>query len=210
MKFFIFITLLLFVVFNPKYVLAQTVTPTYCPQISTVLYSGLKDSGTNMQVSELQKFLKSYFSLEDNKFIVCGVYGAITKKYVIEYQNANNIKATGVVGNITKNSILANCVNETINTIPTTGASSSESTIGIKCPKLTKDLMYGIVDEEVKELQTFYKKYYNWTPKFMIDGTYDSTTLRITTGFQTEKNILVTGIVDANTRSFIQKLCSTN
>ncbi len=83
----------------------------YCPSLNSVSLSrGPRDGGERggSEVSELQKFLASYFNL-DQEEIVTGYFGTITKGYVARFQKENNVKATGTIGELTRAAIAKHC-----------------------------------------------------------------------------------------------------
>lgn len=80
-------------------------TSYYCPNITVSLYKGLNDRKTKGQVSELQKFLSDYFSMN----ISGGVFGQTTKNYVIKFQKENGLPSVGTVGKATREKIASIC-----------------------------------------------------------------------------------------------------
>jgi|GEM_PF-6855325 len=83
----------------------------YCPALSTALQRGARDATSGGQVSELQKFLASYFDL-DTEEIVSGYFGKITQSYVISFQKERSLSAEGIVGPLTRAKIAKGCVEE--------------------------------------------------------------------------------------------------
>lgn len=81
------------------------VSPVYCPTITQNLQKGDRDRNTNGQVSELQKFLNSYYSQN----LSLGFFGPLTKKYVTKFQLENKLWGIGIVGPATRNAIAAKC-----------------------------------------------------------------------------------------------------
>lgn len=81
-----------------------------CPtSLTFTLKKGSVDLKTNNEVSLVQKFLKKNLILSDNVFLVTGIYGGVTERFVKKFQKQNGILETGVVGNITRNKITSLC-----------------------------------------------------------------------------------------------------
>jgi len=112
-------------------------TDVYCPKLTVLLRYGDRDTSRYGQVTELQKFLKSYFALADKDYITSGIFGALTRKHVINYQAENDIILTGVVGAVSRAKISEVCgdsvnspvsTNNTNTTTTRNNPSSSNST----------------------------------------------------------------------------------
>lgn len=84
-------------------------TNLYCPNLTSRLVRGNTDNNTNGQVSELQKFLRSYFDLTDNQLLVTGLFGRLTQNFVITFQKENGLPAYGIVGSVTRSKIASKC-----------------------------------------------------------------------------------------------------
>lgn len=80
----------------------------YCPNLMTTLRRGSRDSWTNGQVSELQKFLSGYYDV-NSQDIITGYFGRVTERYVVRYQREQGLPSYGVVGVMTRNSIARTC-----------------------------------------------------------------------------------------------------
>jgi hypothetical protein len=87
---------------------AQKTSPlqAYCPNLSVNMSRGARDATTGGQVSELQRFLASYFGLNQSD-IVTGYFGVMTQKYVVMLQEKNGLPAYGFVGASTR-ALIAN------------------------------------------------------------------------------------------------------
>lgn len=82
--------------------------PAYCPQLSQTAQRGDRDATTTPagQVTELQKFLSGYYSLDPQE-IVTGAFGSVTQNFVIRFQTEKGVPAYGVVGTLTRDAIRA-------------------------------------------------------------------------------------------------------
>lgn len=80
-------------------------TSNYCPSIS----SNLRRGSSGNEVKELQKFLKDYYDLSDDNFIVSGTFGRLTQKYVMQFQGEQGLVQSGMVGAMTKGKIVRVC-----------------------------------------------------------------------------------------------------
>ena len=80
----------------------------YCPTITRTLARGDRDATTSGQVSELQKFLAGRYGLSVSD-IVTGYFGAMTERYVLQFQAEQGLPQAGVVGPMTRAAIAAAC-----------------------------------------------------------------------------------------------------
>jgi hypothetical protein len=76
----------------PALALAQSGSGAYCPQLSTSIQRGSRDGPTEGQVTELQHFLSTYYSINPST-IMTGYFGPITQKYAIEFQQGQTLPA---------------------------------------------------------------------------------------------------------------------
>jgi hypothetical protein len=86
----------------------------YCPTLSVNMRflarpNTMTDAKTNGQVTELQKFIKSYLQLTDQQFLVTGIFGGVTAKFVKQFQTENSLVSTGIVGAVTRAKIAELC-----------------------------------------------------------------------------------------------------
>lgn len=86
-------------------VLGATVS---CPKLTLALQRGSSDKTTSGQVSELQKFLASYYGLSFEE-TVTGYFGPVTLRSVIRFQTEQKISAIGIVGPQTRAKIASLC-----------------------------------------------------------------------------------------------------
>ncbi len=95
-----------------------TASTVYCPQLVQTLQQGARDAGTSPtgQVTELQKFLASYYGV-DQGTLVSGYFGALTQKYTTQFQTEQQLSAYGVVGSQTRAAIQTACGAASITTI---------------------------------------------------------------------------------------------
>lgn len=88
-----------------------------CPNISQDMWQNSCDQGlsegscvryvTGPQVSELQRFLTSYYGLTQN--IVVGIYGPKTRQYVQQFQREHGLPQSGQARSMTRAAIAAVC-----------------------------------------------------------------------------------------------------
>lgn len=124
-----FIIILGFLVFVPQsfaqiaddYGTASTTNTVgnYCPKLSTTMVRGARDVSTSGQVSELQKFISSYYDIDPEE-MVTGFFGRITQSYVIRYQKEQGLPALGIAGSLTRASIAKVCAVGTGPVVPVT------------------------------------------------------------------------------------------
>ena len=81
----------------------------YCPKLTYTQYIGSKDRTNNGDTTRLQTFLKQNLKLGDDKYVVTGYFGLVTKNFVQQFQSKNNLIVTGIVGEVTRNKILNLC-----------------------------------------------------------------------------------------------------
>jgi hypothetical protein len=94
-----------------SFVLAQENQPQgggYCPHLTRDLTYGDNDSNTGGQVTELQKFLASYYEDYPEGYIT-GRFRNTTKQFVIRFQREQNLPAFGYVGALTRAAIARVC-----------------------------------------------------------------------------------------------------
>lgn len=101
--------ILLLVVTLLQGVSAQTTL--YCPVLSYNLSnsSGTTDSMVNGQVTELQKFLRSYYNLTNAQLVITGIFDGSTKTYVTNFQQDNGLVPTGIIGSVSRSKIASLC-----------------------------------------------------------------------------------------------------
>lgn len=73
-----------------------------CINLTKVLQHGSKDTKNSNEVYKLRNFLKEDRDFVSNKIDTLGYFGTNTKLAVINFQKKNNIKGTGVVGQLTR------------------------------------------------------------------------------------------------------------
>ena len=95
----------------------------YCPQLSATVIRSSKDIGAAGQVRELQKFLSSYYAVQESD-IVTGFFGPTTQQYVMKLQADSALPSAGIVGPLTRALIAKLCVSKstTNSVVPTTPA----------------------------------------------------------------------------------------
>lgn len=104
----------------------------YCPKISLTMQRGARDSSHGGQVSELQRFLSEHYDIDPEE-IVTGFFGRITQGYVQKFQRQQGLPAFGIVGSMTRSSILKECKGVTFGTntpinIPTNNYTNTTQT----------------------------------------------------------------------------------
>ena len=142
-KLFLKIIIILFFIINSTTIsLAQSsqtdeVDGIYCPKLTTLLRLGYRDKNTGNQVSELQQFIIDYYNLDANKLIISGIFGRLTRGYVVQFQKEQNLIQTGIVGAVTRAKIASICTDhsDSLNTTVNTNFSSSTSA-ALQCPLL--------------------------------------------------------------------------
>ncbi len=92
---------------------------TYCPSLSNTLVRGSRDSSTQGEVSELQKFLAGYFNITPTD-LVTGYFGPITEGHVIRFQSEKGLPPVGIVGPRTRAAISASCATKSQAVVPPT------------------------------------------------------------------------------------------
>ncbi len=94
-------------------------TTIYCPAIVQNLRRGMSDTVTvpTGQITELQKFLASYYSVPTASIVV-GTFGPITSGYVMDFQQKQGIESTGNVAAQTRRAIAAVCAGTVATTTP--------------------------------------------------------------------------------------------
>ena len=97
---------------------------TYCPSLSITMQRGARDTSTNGQVSELQKFLADYYDIDPTE-LVTRYFGRITQGYVIQFQKEQGLPTFGIAGSLTRSAIAKVC---TSNTFSGHGQSPQNST----------------------------------------------------------------------------------
>lgn len=80
----------------------------YCPQLTQTLKRSMRDATTGGQVSELQTFLSDYFNLDEEEYVT-GFFGRSTHRYLVEFQQKNNLPAFGIAGVLTRAKIAEVC-----------------------------------------------------------------------------------------------------
>lgn len=95
-----------------------------CTTLEHNLYIGLRDRGTDGEVSELQAFLKAEGYMSNAS---TGVYGVSTYKAVREFQKDNDIRATGAVYGATRAAIEDMSCDETDGSLSITGIDAPSS-----------------------------------------------------------------------------------
>jgi hypothetical protein len=80
----------------------------YCPALTTTLQRGMSDATTGGQVTRLQKFLASYYSLNEQDSVT-GYFGIATQRTVVRFQTQHGLSPVGVVGAQTRAKIAELC-----------------------------------------------------------------------------------------------------
>ena len=80
----------------------------YCPRLYSDLQRGDRDSNTDGQVTELQKFLTDYYDLNYEDYVT-GYFGRLTQQNVIRFQTEQGLPAFGYVGPLTRAAIARVC-----------------------------------------------------------------------------------------------------
>ena len=80
-----------------------------CPKLKFNLHRGSIDARTKGEVSVLQNFLKQNLNLNDTQFLVTGIYGKVTEKYVKIFEQEKNLKVDGFLSREVRDSILNLC-----------------------------------------------------------------------------------------------------
>jgi len=96
----------------------------YCPRLYSDLQRGDRDSNTDGQVTELQKFLTDYYDLNYEDYVT-GYFGRLTQQNVIRFQTEQGLPAFGYVGPLTRAAIARVCGGSggtTFSASPTSGA----------------------------------------------------------------------------------------
>lgn len=83
-------------------------TPAGCPRLSVVLERGARDASSGGEVSELQKFLASYYNVPTAD-LVTGYFGPITHGYAVRFQKEVGLPSVGYVGGLTRAAIANAC-----------------------------------------------------------------------------------------------------
>ena len=120
---------LVFGVLLPTISFAQTST-VYCPTLSTSLQKGARGG----QVTELQKFLASYFNLNSST-IVTGYFGPTTQSYILKLQAQQGVPTIGVAGPMTRATIMRICDSHITSgqTVPTLSSMTpTQGAVGIQ------------------------------------------------------------------------------
>jgi len=113
----------------PALTLAQTSSSAYCPRLSISIQRGAHDAATSGQVTELQHFLSTYYSI-DPSVIMTGYFGSVTQGNVIKFQQAQNLPAQGFVGLLTRAAIARVCGGNLNTTQNGSGYLSADQTSG--------------------------------------------------------------------------------
>lgn len=79
-----------------------------CPTLTTSLRRGMSDAMTNGQVTELQKFFATYYSLSPED-TVTGYFGLVTQRTVVRFQTEQGLSPVGTVGPQTRARIASLC-----------------------------------------------------------------------------------------------------
>lgn len=79
-----------------------------CPKLTITMERGARDSSTNGQVSELQKFLADYYDIDPIE-LVTGYFGRITQGYVQQFQREQGLPTFGIAGSMTRAAIAKIC-----------------------------------------------------------------------------------------------------
>jgi len=134
------------------------------------------------EVALLQLFLvrSGYYK----EAMVTGYFGSLTSKAVKKFQQANGVYTVGFVGPDTRKAL---CNKYTTS-----------------CPFITSSLKQGVTSNEVKMLQLMLISQTNF-PSNMITGYFGPLTESHLKAFQSDNNLVASGIVDSNTQ---QKLCT--
>lgn len=90
----------------------------YCPNLKYYQGIGSRNSRNVGETSKLQKFLKQNLNLTNQQFLVTGYFGNVTKEFVKQFQENNNLVISGVVGAPTRLKIAQAC-SQQIQTQPT-------------------------------------------------------------------------------------------
>lgn len=80
----------------------------YCPGLTRTLQRGATDARMGGQVTELQRFLVSYYELDETTSI-SGFFGRITQANVIRFQREQGLPTFGIVGILTRAAIARVC-----------------------------------------------------------------------------------------------------
>ncbi len=91
---------------TPNPIVPVPTYPAYCPQVSQTTQRGSTDGSSGGQVTELQKFLSGYYSLDPAE-VVTGTFGSVTQNFVIRFQAEKGLPAYGVVGTLTRDAMRA-------------------------------------------------------------------------------------------------------
>lgn len=84
------------------------VRPQSCPDLSVTMQRGSRDAATGGQVSALQIFLANMYGLNDDD-VVSGYFGAMTEKYVKQFQQKQGLPVYGIAGSLTRATIARLC-----------------------------------------------------------------------------------------------------
>lgn len=164
----------------------QVATPAPTPTANNS--SELSEGASGAAVKEVQTKLKDlgYF-----KGDATGYYGSVTKAAVIAFQKAKGIDPIGIVGPKTKTALA------TASAVPTTATTATASSFATG--SLTKRLEVGMVDAEVKTLQSILKRlgYFNDEPT----GYFGNLTKAAVLAFQKAEGIEPLGFVGPATRT---------
>ena len=85
-----------------------TQTSSYCPTLTITMVRGARDTSSRNQVTQLQKFLASYYHV-DTSVLVTGYFGVKTQSYVMQFQKETGLPALGIVGQLTRSKIASVC-----------------------------------------------------------------------------------------------------
>lgn len=96
---------------------AQGAPASQCPDLSSTLRFGMTDAAAGGQVSELQRFLSSYYGLDPREYVT-GYFGNLTRENVRRFQcermqlcsGAEDTNGYGLVGPATRAAIRERCV----------------------------------------------------------------------------------------------------
>ncbi len=120
-----------------------------CPAITRRLSLGMTDGQTAGEVSDLQRFLVRYFSL--NQSLITGAFGEQTEQYVKRFQSQKGIDNVGYTGPQTRTAIAVACAQLEDHQAPPPSP--------LRCVRLTYNLAAGMRDEttggDVTRLQQF-------------------------------------------------------
>ena len=81
-----------------------------CSVIVSTLQRGACDIAPQNEVSLLQRVLTYYNGFIDKSTLSGGIFGSLTEKYLVEFQEKNNVSATGIVDAQTRPQLMEFCL----------------------------------------------------------------------------------------------------